>query len=389
MSKISQWLDHTNKAISNAANVCFTLNNYTTKDIEFFDAYKCKYIIYGKEVGKDGTPHLQGYIELNKSIPKQTILNIHKRAHFEPRRTHTDDGQLIFNAAGKAREYCMKEGDFTERGEIKKQGKRNDLKLLCDDIGKGNITVEQILIDDPMAYHQHGRTLEKREEIMLARKFRTYETRTTGVWRCGESNTDKTKAACLGYTPDTHYMWSSVNAGWQCNYKGQPTVIINDFRGAIKYDELMNMVDWCPYFIPRRGRPDLPFVSREVIITSSLYPWDVYHNRDAKDSINQLLRRFDIYHHTHKSIELVSRAVDVVKCLTSGGSVKVVNDRVVLSIDPIRADVVRGSNTGHDLDLDPEVQKSVGDLSPLTTIHSPHYDGDFEDMTIKTNRQFS
>lgn len=41
---------------------CFTLNNYSEFDIDTLAKVDCVYIVYGIEVGKEFTSHLQGYI---------------------------------------------------------------------------------------------------------------------------------------------------------------------------------------------------------------------------------------------------------------------------------------------------------------------------------------
>ena len=50
---------------------CFTLNNYVEAELEstrksLSDSTKVRQAIFGKEKGKSGTPHLQGYISLKK-----------------------------------------------------------------------------------------------------------------------------------------------------------------------------------------------------------------------------------------------------------------------------------------------------------------------------------
>lgn len=82
---------------------CFTLNNWTDEELsqchKDFDG--CQYII-GKEVGEEGTPHLQGYVEFKKQIRWNTLVNLNPRIHWEKAR-----GDRKQNIA-----YCSKEGDF-------------------------------------------------------------------------------------------------------------------------------------------------------------------------------------------------------------------------------------------------------------------------------------
>nr|WAE42870.1 MAG: replication associated protein [Cressdnaviricota sp.] len=64
---------------------CFTWNNYTENDfkglIEKLDGLESKYVI-GREIGAEGTPHLQGYIELPKAM-RWSEFNLSKKIHWE------------------------------------------------------------------------------------------------------------------------------------------------------------------------------------------------------------------------------------------------------------------------------------------------------------------
>lgn len=110
---------------------CWTLNNYTAEEVEAIQNNAFRYLIYGKEVGENGTPHLQGYLECHS--PK-TIAALKKipglsRAHFESRRGTRD----------QARKYCLKDGIIWESGnwEAGGQGSRTDWHQLHDFL-KGN-----------------------------------------------------------------------------------------------------------------------------------------------------------------------------------------------------------------------------------------------------------
>ena len=83
-------------------------------------------------------------------------------------------------------DYCGKEGELIEIGNRPRQGKRVDLDLLKDEIMNGDQTVEDIVLNNPMAYHQYGRTLNKIEDIALRKKWRTWMTK--GIWIYGKTS---------------------------------------------------------------------------------------------------------------------------------------------------------------------------------------------------------
>jgi Putative viral replication protein len=105
--------------MSRAKHWCFTLNNYTDEDLqriadnlEFFE-----YIIYGKEVGESGTPHLQGFATFKSRVRRNFCIEKIGQAHF-----------TVARNADHSIEYCKKDGDFTEFGSrVKGQGNRSDL----------------------------------------------------------------------------------------------------------------------------------------------------------------------------------------------------------------------------------------------------------------------
>lgn len=89
------------KQISPAKRWCFTLNNYTSNDIDAFKFHSSKYkkCIIGEEIGESGTPHLQGYIYFNTKLRPLSLFK-DLGAHFEKAR-----GTCLDNF-----KYCSKEG---------------------------------------------------------------------------------------------------------------------------------------------------------------------------------------------------------------------------------------------------------------------------------------
>lgn len=91
----------------NSRNWCFTINNYTDSDIETITSWPYKYVIYGKETGEQGTPHLQGYVCFDAKKRLAAMKKLHATAHWEMAKGNSEQ-----NIA-----YCSKEGEPTELGE--------------------------------------------------------------------------------------------------------------------------------------------------------------------------------------------------------------------------------------------------------------------------------
>lgn len=114
------------KQISPAKRWCFTLNNYTETELEYFRSIVptysiCKFGIIGKEIGENGTPHLQGYIEFKqKKRPKSVFGN--DRIHWEKAKGNRQ--QNI--------EYCSKENNVILYHPKKKEIKTIEEKNLYD-----------------------------------------------------------------------------------------------------------------------------------------------------------------------------------------------------------------------------------------------------------------
>jgi len=85
---------------------CYTLNNYTQAEYDHVLSLDTVYHVVGKEVGDEGTPHLQGYLYFKsmKSF-KQTKAMV-PRAHLEVAQGNSQQNLT----------YCSKGGDFVESG---------------------------------------------------------------------------------------------------------------------------------------------------------------------------------------------------------------------------------------------------------------------------------
>lgn len=91
---------------SNAKCWCFTLNNplpSATIDEDLTD-----YQVIGNEVGKEGTPHLQGYVIFKKPYYLTGVKKLLQKAHWE----------VAKGTPEQNRTYCTKDGNFVEKGDL-------------------------------------------------------------------------------------------------------------------------------------------------------------------------------------------------------------------------------------------------------------------------------
>lgn len=115
-----------------AKHWCFTLNNYTPADLDRLSAPidGIDYLVFGREVGASGTPHLQGTVCFQSRKRLQQVIAIIGQAHCSVTR-------FLLQSI----EYCKKDGDNVEWGEVPSTGgkdeKRSDLEDFKASVNEG------------------------------------------------------------------------------------------------------------------------------------------------------------------------------------------------------------------------------------------------------------
>ena len=94
------------------------------------------YLIFGREIGESGTPHLQGFVSFPSRKRLRQVIQTLGQCHCS-----------IARYIMKSIEYCKKDGDFEEIGNApaeKTPGQRNDLELFKEDVKQGNVCMKSI-----------------------------------------------------------------------------------------------------------------------------------------------------------------------------------------------------------------------------------------------------
>lgn len=255
-------------------NFVFTLNNYSeeeTNSILLSELFA--YVIFGKEKGEGGTPHLQGYAELKKRTAFSVIKGLWDRMHIEPRR----GSQL------QAITYCKKDGDFFEYGEMKKQGSRSDIHSIKEIVFSGGTMMD--IVEESNSYQ----ALRAGQLLLSLRPFSKRDLPKKVFWYWGSTGSGKTRAAIELCVDD--FWISGENLKWFDGYIGQKNVIIDDFRKDFcTFHYLLRLLDRYPLRVPIKGG-FVEWQPENIYITSCFEPTDVYKTRE---DIRQLTRRITI-----------------------------------------------------------------------------------------------
>jgi len=207
---------------------CFTINNYTSDEFEKLGTIDCRYIVYGREIGAGGTNHLQGYVELKERLRLSAVKShICARAHIEPRR----------GTPQEASDYCKKDGDFFERGELLQQGRRSDL----EDVAKAVLSKSFKPQDFPVCYIKFSKGIDALTCSLLTDRIDPPKV----FWRWGLAGVGKTR-----YVFDTHgtdNIYVKDSSMWWNGYTQQQVILIDDFCGKWPFRDLLRLLDRYPY----------------------------------------------------------------------------------------------------------------------------------------------
>lgn len=241
-----------------ATHWCITWNNPPT---DFWDNLitwpKLNYATGCIEHGKNGTAHLQGYIEFKSQVRLSHIKKCCKFLHAEPRR----------GTQQQAIDYCLKSGnDPYVYGTPNRPGKRNDLLHLYDQVACGKRDLE-ILEDDPELYGRNYKIVDKFRSVLLDKEPHTPPIVSSII---GPSGIGKTRYVFDMYGSDQIYNLCDSKNGmvWFDGYTNQPVLLIDDFDGWIPYRFFLKLIDRYPINGQVKGSMR-PLKFKHIYITSN------------------------------------------------------------------------------------------------------------------------
>jgi len=270
--------------MSKFRNYTFTLNNWHDK-VALVDNLKdleCRYMIYGKEVGESGTPHLQGTCVFSSQKSESAARKALAGCHVE-----------VCKDLQASIEYCKKDGQFTERGEAPQSHKargaaggekeKDRWKKIREAAEEGRLEE----IPDQIRFMHSKCVNYHREQGRLKRKLE--DTEEQHEWYWGPSGTGKSRKA---RTENPEAYLKNCNKWWD-GYSDQSIVLIEDFDK--KHDVLgHHMKIWAdryPFNAEVKGGSTGNIRPKKIIVTSNYHPEHIWSS--AQD-LEPILRRFKV-----------------------------------------------------------------------------------------------
>lgn len=272
-------------ALNRTRSMCWTLNNHTPEEIEHIQNGPFKFGVFQQEIGANGTPHLQGYCQMQNPTGFNTWKAlISPRAHLEA-------------AKGTPREnyeYCTK-GDTRHpgtqpwiKGDVPQPGSRSDIEGLVA-MAKDPTKRTRDLVD---ANGEGFLKFYKGLAVVRSAFSEPRDFQTEVLWFYGSTGTGKSR---LAFTLEPNAYWKPGGANWWDGYDPieHDAVIIDDFRSNIAtFSEILRWFDRYPMQVPFKGGY-CNFRPSRIYVTTSKHPAQTWVDR-SEESLDQLLRRLKV-----------------------------------------------------------------------------------------------
>lgn len=197
-----------------------------------------KDIVIGRETGAGGLRHLQGCVRLKQPMRLRAFCALVAPGHVEITRDH--------HAAVR---YCRKEGNMlVDRFTASVQGRRSDVTRLVDALKEGGLPAAKRLCPEEMVRFPGGCRLYVSigdpSKLRVDMRVSVY----VGAPGVGKSRTARLYQPAFELT-----MPRPGDACWFDGYRGEPHLVIDEMKGQINYQCLMQILDIYPFRPPIKG----------------------------------------------------------------------------------------------------------------------------------------
>lgn len=257
-----------------------------------------------EKIPKD-LPHVHMVLEDAKAMRFSFVKNTYAIGmHFEGTKGSKSEAEDYISKSGNYSEKEKKEAGLpweeviyvARHGVIRgRQGQRSDIQNISSLLREGKTPLE--ILSESFGYYRYESMIrsayfDKRDRETPA------EREVKVIWHTGASGSGKSYSRMDLQAREGEsrvFYLSSYGRGMFDKYNGEPILWIEDFKGEIKFGDLLRYLDIYKCDLPARFKNGKALWT-EVHITSVLHPLGAYRRmlseRDQKgDSADQLLRR--------------------------------------------------------------------------------------------------
>jgi len=257
----------------------FTWNNYTDAEWGMVTIVDSVYLVAGKEIGKKGTPHIQGYIVMTqqKSLKQMKGLFTDKVWWCQAKGT-----------AAQNRKYCTKQNEYVETGIQPNEPGRKGGEVESEKWVKAlELARAGLPQEDPRIefYGQKVCDAHRRKFLLQQPLEHTFEQM---FWFHGKTGTGKSRKAETDW-PGAY--WKLSNKWWD-NYMMEETVVVDEVSDEHKYMGyfLKMWADHRPFQAEIKGG-QIRIRPRRIIVTSNWTPREIWPD---EQTWGPLERRFKL-----------------------------------------------------------------------------------------------
>lgn len=181
--------------------------------------------------------------------------------------------------AKEASDYCKKDGDYFEKGEITEQGKRSDLATIFGEIDNGR-SVREISREYPTQWAYHRKAMNEYKEMW--EEVRDWKTQVILLW--GPTGTGKTRRAIENGATQIEVQGDFING-----YNGEDIVVFDDISPwTFRREQFLKLFDRYAYRINIKGG-DRNWKPKKVYLTTNYKPEEILLCEAMKRRVDEII----------------------------------------------------------------------------------------------------
>lgn len=264
---------------SPAHDWCFTLNNPRLRDHDRVTSWQYNYLVFQLEVGEEGTPHLQGFVQFTIKQRLSALKKLHSKIHWEPRR----------GSAYQAAHYCKKPEDACDchHCEEARLGEPPESKfedgIISAPAGEKLASVASTIKNHGLSaaietYPTHYMGMTRGMQALATFYSPRRQSRPVVTVLYGQPGSGKTRYAMLGPDP---YVQADYPSKGACFFFGDyrpdfhQTCVFDDFYGQMPYSTWLRVCDRYPMEVHTKGAFH-QLLAPHLVFTSNRAPYEWY-----------------------------------------------------------------------------------------------------------------